>query len=156
MHRVDNTSIAAPVSHQQSTRARNIVIGEAFSATVLEMSSTRPTRRNITAAEQRRLEEMERNRRINPDGSTSGRVIHERQEERGQPGQEGGDNGHAAMRDEMERLRAENRRLRDLTGELQETREGLAGSIDDSDLVEAFLDFEKHAKVSSAGKAVNE
>ena len=120
------------------------------------MSSTRPTRRNITAAEQRRLEEMERNRRINLDGSTGGRVMHERQEERGQLGQEGGDNGHAAMRDEMERLRAENRRLRDLTGELQETREGPAGSTDDSDLVEAFLDFEKHAKVSSASKAINE
>ena len=36
------------------------------------------------------------------------------------------------------------------------TDEGLVGSTDDSDLVEAFLDFEKHAKVSSAGKAVNE
>jgi hypothetical protein len=120
------------------------------------MSSTRPTRRNITAAEQRRLEEMERNRRINLDGSTSGRVMHERQEERGQLGQEGGDNGHAARRDEMERLRAENRRLRDLTGELQVISEGPTGSTDDSDLVEAFLDFEKHAKVSSAGKAVNE
>ncbi|CAG5154425.1 uncharacterized protein ALTATR162_LOCUS3603 [Alternaria atra] len=119
------------------------------------MSSTQPTRRNITAAEQRRLEEMERNRRINPDGSTSVQVMHERQEERGQPGQEGRDNGHAATRDEMERLRAENRRLRDLTGELQVISEGPAGSTDNSDLVEAFLDFEKHAKVSSAGKAVN-
>ena len=101
------------------------------------MSSTRPTRRNITAAEQHRLDEIERNRRLNRDGSTTGRVMRGQQEEQGLPGQEGGDNGHAAMRDEMERLRAENRRLRDLTGELQVTSESPVGSTDDSDLVEA-------------------
>jgi hypothetical protein len=82
--------------------------------------------------------------------------MREQQGQGGQLEQGGGDNGHVARRDEMEILRAENRRLRDLTGELQVINEGPAGSTDDSDLVEAFLDFEKHAKVSSAGKAVNE
>ena len=36
-----------------------------------------PTRRNITATEQRRHEKMERNRRINPDGDATGRAKHE-------------------------------------------------------------------------------
>lgn len=120
------------------------------------MSSARPTRRNITVAEQSRLEEMERNRRDNRDGSTTGRRMHEVQESLGQSGQEGGDNGHAARRDEMEELRAENRRLRDLTGELQVINEGPVGNTDHRDLAEGFLDFEKHAKVSSAGKAVSD
>jgi len=155
-----NTSIAAPVNHQQSTQAQhNIVIEETSSATAPEMSSTRPTRRNTTATVQRRLEEIERNRRNNRDGSTTGRGVGERQEEGGQREPGGGDNGNVASRDEMEALRAENRRLRHLTGELQlngEGQEGFSGYSAGDGLVETFLDFEKHAKVSSAGKAVSE
>lgn len=123
------------------------------------MSSTRPTRRNTTAAEQLRLEEIERNRRNNRDGSTTGLGVRERQGGRGERELGGGDNGNAASRDEMEALRAENRRLRDLTRELQldgEGQEDISDYPNGDGLVGAFLDFEKHAKVSSAGKAVSE
>jgi hypothetical protein len=123
------------------------------------MPLTRPTRRNTTATEQLRLEEMERNRRDNRDGSTTRRGMREQQGERGQLERGGGDNGNAASRDEMEALRAENRRLRDLTGELQIDGDGPEDFSDHPNgdgLMETFLDFERHAKVSSAGKAVSE
>ncbi|PSN61599.1 hypothetical protein BS50DRAFT_625033 [Corynespora cassiicola Philippines] len=120
------------------------------------MFLTRSTRYNITAAEERQLKDIEFNRRNNRDGSTTRREIHDRRERRGQLEQESGDNRHAARRDEIERSRAEIRRLRALTEELQDIIKGLTGSTDRNDLVEAFVDFKKHANVSSAGKAVNE
>jgi hypothetical protein len=85
--------------------------------------------------------------------------VRERQGGRGERELGGGDNGNAASRDEMEALRAENRRLRDLTRELQldgEGQEDISDYPNGDGLVGAFLDFEKHAKVSSAGKAVSE
>lgn len=123
------------------------------------MTSTRATRRNTIAAEQLRLEEIELNRRNNRDGSTAGHEGSEREEEvGGQQEPRGGDDGHVPSRDEIEALRAENRRLRHLTGELQsdESRENFSDYPGEDDLVEDFIDFEKHAKVSSAGKAVSE
>ena len=123
------------------------------------MTSTRATRRNTIAAEQLRLEEIVLNRRNNRDGSTAGHEGSEREEEvGGQQEPRGGDDGHVPSRDEIEALRAENRRLRHLTGELQsdESRENFSDYPGEDDLVEAFIGFEKHAKVSSAGKAVSE
>lgn len=126
----------------------------------LEMISTHITRRNTNAAEQRRLEEIELSRRNNRDESSTGREIREREEEVGKQREpRGRDNRHVASHDEMEVLRAENRRLRQLTGELRLNDEGRESSSDhlaEDFLVEAFVNFEKHAKVSSAGKAVSE
>ena len=86
--------------------------------------------------------------------------MREREEEVGRQREPGsGDNGHVTSCDEMEVLRAEIRRLRHLTGELQsngESREDPSDHPIGDVLMEAFTDFEKHAKVSSAGKAVSE
>jgi len=83
-------------------------------------------------------------------------VIHKQQGGRGELRQEGGGDEHVVRGAETERLVAGKRRLGARTERLEAISKGLTGSTDNSDLVKAFPDVKKHAKVSNAGKAVDE